>query len=81
MPTGNDRGAVYGWDETLDNSGDRRVGHRTPVQNLYLDGAWTRSGHGYGAVIQSGLECFAEVAGAWAWPRYVGGPAAPDLLL
>src|SRR5581483_301895 len=64
--TGNDRGAIYGWDQTLDNSGDRRIGHATPVKNLYLAGAWTRPGHGYGAVIQSGLECFGEIARGWA---------------
>ncbi len=63
--TGNDRGAIYGWDQTLDNSGNRRVGHVTPVQNLYLAGAWTHPGHGYGAVIQSGLECFGEIVRGW----------------
>ena len=64
--TGNDRGAIFGWDQTLDNSGDRRVGHATPIQNLYLAGAWTRPGHGYGPVIQSGLECFGEIVRDWA---------------
>jgi len=64
--TGNDRGAIYGWDQTLDNSGDRRIGHATPVKNLYLAGAWTRPGHGYGGVIRSGLECFGEIARGWA---------------
>ena len=28
-------------------------------------GAWSRPGHGYGAVIPSGLECIAEVVKAW----------------
>lgn len=64
--TGNDRGAIYGWDQTVDNSGDRRIGHATPVKNLYLAGAWTRPGHGYGGAIQSGLECFGEIARGWA---------------
>ena len=64
--TGNDRGAIYGWDQTVSNSGDRRVGHTTPIRNLYLAGAWTRPGHGYGAVLQSGIECFAEIVGNWA---------------
>lgn len=64
--TGNDRGAIYGWDQTVDNSGDRRIGHATPVRNLYLAGAWTRPGHGYGAVIQSGLESFGEIVRDWA---------------
>jgi phytoene dehydrogenase-like protein len=63
--TGNNRGAVYGWDQTLDNSGMRRLPHNTPIRNLYLSGAWTRPGHGYGAVLYSGLECFQEIMQAW----------------
>ena len=64
--TGNYRGAAYGWDQTLDNSGARRLPHATPVKNLWLAGAWTSPGHGYGAVIPSGLECFAEIMKHWA---------------
>jgi prolycopene isomerase len=63
--TGNYRGAVYGWDQTLNNSGQNRVAHTTPIKNLYLSGAWTRPGHGYGGVIGSGLECFGEIMGSW----------------
>jgi all-trans-retinol 13,14-reductase len=63
--TGNYRGAIYGFDQTLDNSGSRRLPHKTPVKNLYLTGAWTSPGHGYGAVIPSGLECFAEIMKEW----------------
>ena len=59
--TGNFRGAIYGWDQTVDNSGNRRIGHGTPVKGLYLAGAWSRPGHGYVAVIQSGIECCAQV--------------------
>ncbi len=63
--TGNHRGAVYGFDQTLDNSGMQRVPHDTPIKNLFLAGAWTRPGHGYTAVIWSGLECFGEIMRAW----------------
>ncbi len=63
--TGNYRGAIYGWDQTLNNSGNSRVGHKTPIKNLYLAGAWSKPGHGYGAVIPSGLECFAEIMKGW----------------
>ena len=63
--TGHPRGAVYGWDQTVNNSGATRVGHATPVKNLYLAGAWSRMGHGYGAVIPSGVECFAEAVRGW----------------
>jgi all-trans-retinol 13,14-reductase len=63
--TGNYHGAVYGWDQTLNNSGNSRIGHKTPIKNLYLAGAWTKPGHGYGAVIPSGLECFGEIMKEW----------------
>jgi all-trans-retinol 13,14-reductase len=63
--TGHRRGAIYGWDQTVNNSGGTRVGHATPIRNLYLAGAWSRPGHGYGAVIPSGLECFAEIMRTW----------------
>jgi all-trans-retinol 13,14-reductase len=63
--TSNYRGAVYGWDQTLDNSGPNRMPHKTRVKNLYLAGAWTNPGGGYGAVIPSGLECFAEIMKSW----------------
>jgi all-trans-retinol 13,14-reductase len=64
--TGNHRGAIYGWDQTPTNSGTRRFPHNTPIKNLYLAGAWTRPGHGYGAVISSGLECFGEIMKSWS---------------
>lgn len=64
--TGNYHGAIYGWDETLDNSNPRRLPHVTPIKNLYLSGAWTSPGHGYGGVIASGLECFGEIMKTWS---------------
>ncbi|RJP72150.1 MAG: NAD(P)/FAD-dependent oxidoreductase [Ignavibacteriales bacterium] len=63
--TGNYHGAVYGFDQTLNNSGNNRFPHNTPVKNLYLSGAWTKPGHGYGGVIGSGLECFGEIMKDW----------------
>jgi all-trans-retinol 13,14-reductase len=63
--TSNPRGAIYGWDQTVDNSGQRRFPQKTPLKNLYLAGAWTFPGHGYGACIPSGLSCFAQVVNDW----------------
>jgi len=63
--TANPRGAIYGWDQTLDNSGQARFPQRTPVKNLYLAGAWTFPGGGYGACLPSGLLCFAEIMRNW----------------
>ena len=63
--TSNYRGAIYGLDQTVDNSGPSRLGHDTPISNLYLAGAWTKPGHGYGTVLASGLECFGEIMQKW----------------
>ncbi len=64
--TGNYQGAIYGFDQTVDNSGPSRLGHETPIANLYLAGAWTKPGHGYGTVLSSGLECFGEIMQKWS---------------
>ncbi len=37
----------------------------TPIKNLYLAGAWTQPGHGYGGVMGSGLQCFGEIMKCW----------------
>ena len=63
--TRNPKGAIYGFDQTIDNSGPVRLSHTTPVKNLFLAGAWTQPGHGYGAVLPSGLQCFAEIMKSW----------------
>jgi len=63
--TGNYRGAIYGWDQTLDNSPPRRLAQTTTIKNLYLSGAWTTPGGGYSAVISSGLQCFGEIMKKW----------------
>jgi all-trans-retinol 13,14-reductase len=63
--TSNPRGAIYGWNQTVDNSGQRRFPQKTPIKNLYLAGAWTFPGHGYGACIPSGLACFGQVMADW----------------
>lgn len=63
--TGNPGGAIYGWNQTVDNSGNRRFPQKTPIKNLYLSGAWTFPGHGYGACIPSGLSCYAAVMRDW----------------
>ena len=63
--TSNYEGAIYGWNQTVDNSPPRRLPHDTPVKNLYLSGAWTTPGHGYGGVLSSGVQCFGEIMEEW----------------
>lgn len=62
---GSHRGAIYGFDQVIGNSGPTRIPHRTPIEGLYLAGAWTTPGHGYSGVVWSGLECFSEVMQTW----------------
>jgi all-trans-retinol 13,14-reductase len=63
--TANYRGGIYGWDQTVQNSGNMRMPHETPIGNLYLASAWTQPGGGYGGVIWSGLECFGQIMQKW----------------
>ncbi len=63
--TGNYRGGIYGWDQTIDNAMPNRLPQTTPIDNLYLSGAWTQPGGGYGGVIWSGLSCFGTVMKNW----------------
>jgi all-trans-retinol 13,14-reductase len=63
--TGNYRGGIYGWDQTLDNAMPKRLPQTTPISNLYLSSAWTQPGGGYGGVISSGLRCFGTIMKAW----------------
>lgn len=50
----NPRGTIFGWDHTIDQSLERRLENQTPIDNLYLAGAWTFPGAGQSAVIMSG---------------------------
>ncbi len=52
------RGAIYGWSLAPDNP---RIPQTTPIDNLFLSGAWTVPGHGQIGVMISGLECFKKV--------------------
>ena len=51
----NPGGTIFGWDTTLDQSLLKRLPQKTPIENLYLSGAWTFPGGGQSAVLVSGL--------------------------
>ncbi|WPD24586.1 MAG: NAD(P)-binding protein [Candidatus Electrothrix scaldis] len=63
--TYNNCGAIYGYDQTEDNSGLTRLGNRTPVPGLYLAGAWSNPGGGFELVILSGKEAFKCIVEDW----------------
>jgi prolycopene isomerase len=71
--TGNHRGALYGWENTPSQAGSRRLGHRTPVDGLFLCGHWTQPGAGTFRVIFSGVETTMNVLGAGYADQFLRG--------
>ena len=59
----NRNGAVYGWENSPDQSFARRLANRTPVPGLYLAGAWAQPGSGTVAVMQSGVQTAQMILG------------------
>ena len=51
----NPKGTIFGWDNTPEQSMMNRLPQETPIDNLYLAGAWTFPGGGQSAVLASGL--------------------------
>jgi len=56
--TGNPCGAIYGYDQTADNSFLTRLENRTPVKGLYLASAWGNPGGGFGGALAGGKGAF-----------------------
>ncbi|HEY5999050.1 MAG TPA: FAD-dependent oxidoreductase, partial [bacterium] len=52
--TGNDEGAIYGWEAIPGQGGTSRLSPLTPWGNLFLAGHWTRPGSGVSAAACSG---------------------------
>ncbi|HON84768.1 MAG TPA: NAD(P)/FAD-dependent oxidoreductase [Syntrophorhabdaceae bacterium] len=59
--TRNYQGAIYGYDETVDNSFMNRIENHTPVKGLYLASAWGNPGGGYSGVINGGYNTFVRI--------------------
>jgi prolycopene isomerase len=55
-------GAIYGTDQTVDNSYGARLSAQTPIKNLFLTGAWTFGG-GMSAAMLSGRDTSRLVIG------------------
>jgi prolycopene isomerase len=63
--TRNPEGAIYGFDQTVDNAFMNRLDCRTPVKGLYLASAWGNPGGGYGGVLSGGERAFKTMVGDW----------------
>ena len=55
-------GAIYGTEQTVDNAYTTRLNAKTPIQNLFLTGAWTFGG-GMSAALLSGRDTSRMVVG------------------
>lgn len=64
--TRNPGGAIYGFDQSVDNSFMKRIKNRVPVKGLYLASAWGNPGGGYTSVLKGGERTFKQVLEDWA---------------
>jgi all-trans-retinol 13,14-reductase len=63
--TGNTDGAIYGFEQSMDNAFMNRIDNRTPVKGLYLASAWGTPGGGYGGVLRGGQQAFEQIMEDW----------------
>ncbi len=48
-------GPIYGWANSVAQTGPRRLPYKTPISGLYLAGHWTQPGSGVWTVVLSGI--------------------------
>ncbi|HHC24469.1 MAG TPA: hypothetical protein ENK58_03500 [Desulfobacterales bacterium] len=63
--TRNTEGAIYGFEQSMENAFMNRIENRTPVKGLYLAGAWGNPGGGYSGVLRSGERTFQNMMEDW----------------
>lgn len=63
--TRNTEGAIYGFEQAMNNAYMNRLDNRTPVKGLYLASAWGNPGGGYTAVLRSGQITFGKMMEDW----------------
>jgi phytoene dehydrogenase-like protein len=61
----NTQGAIYGFEQSLNNSFMNRLSNRTPIKGLYMAGAWGEPGGGYSGVLISGKRTFGMLMEDW----------------
>ncbi len=56
-------GPIYGWANSIEQAGPRRLSYKTPVSGLYLVGHWTHPGSGIWTVMLSGINAARYILG------------------
>ncbi len=64
--TGNTAGAIYGFDQTLDNAFMKRLEARTPIAGLYFASAWCNPGGGHEGALLGGKGAFKSLVEDWS---------------
>jgi len=64
--TGNTAGAIYGFDQTVDNAFMNRLDVRTPLKGLYLASAWSNPGGGHEGALFGGKNAFKSLIEDWS---------------
>ena len=63
--TGNTNGAIYGFEQSMDNAFMNRIENTTPVKGLFLAGSWGNPGGGYEGALRSGENTFQKLMECW----------------
>lgn len=63
--TRNTEGAIYGFEQSMNNAYMNRIDNRTPVRGLYLASAWGNPGGGYTGVLRAGELTFQKMMEDW----------------
>lgn len=63
--TGNTEGAIYGFEQSMQNAYMKRIKNKTPIEGLFLAGAWGEPGGGFTGVMRSGRLAFEKMMTSW----------------
>ena len=63
--TGNPGGAIYGFEQSMNNAYMNRIKNKTPIKGLYLASAWGNPGGGYAGVFRGGQSAFLALMKDW----------------
>jgi prolycopene isomerase len=64
--TGNPEGAIYGFEQSMDNAYMTRFPNETPIEGLYIASAWGNPGGGFAGALSGGRAAFTELTKFWA---------------
>ncbi len=64
--TKNPQGAIYGYEQSMDNAYMNRLENATPFRGLYLASAWSNPGGGFQPCLESGATAFKALLKDWS---------------